>query len=227
MKLYKFDWLDWASTLLCGWFLFYPKPYVILFTIILILPIIGLVLHGHSKPSLISLITVLKKENGEVDYDTASFIVLPALILILRMFLDFEIESLFDLLIKGLIALIILLLIISFFYKDTEKRNKYQFTTYFVLLGNMAIYSLAAVYGINCVYDNSKPEIYKSEVLYKSIYDGRRHTSYYLHVEPWSDNSDNNKIKVTKHQYNTTKIGDTATIERRTGLLKIPWHFIE
>jgi hypothetical protein len=226
MKLHNFDWLDWASILLSGWFLFYPKPYEILFTIILILPIVGLVLHGHAKPSLTSLITILKKENGETDYNTASFIVLPALILILRMFLDYEIENLFELLIKGLIALVIFLLVVSIFYKDIENDNKHQFTTYFVLIGNMAIYCFATIYGINCVYDNSKPEIYKSVVVDKSIYSGK-HTSYYLLVEPWSDNSDNNKIKVTEQKFYLTKIGDTATIERRTGLLKIPWHYID
>jgi hypothetical protein len=226
MKLHQFDWLEWTSILLCGWFLFYPKPYEILFTLILILPIVGLVLHGHSKPSLTSLITILKKEDGETDYDPASFIVLPALILALRMAIDYEIESYFDLLIKGLIALVIFLFVMNFFYKDLEKGNKHQFTTYFVLIGNMAIYCFAAVYGINCVYDNSKPEIYKSVVVDKSIYSGK-HTSYYLLVEPWSKNSDNNKIKVNEQKFYLTKIGDTATIERRTGSLKIPWHYID
>lgn len=227
MKLHKFDWLDWASTLLCAWFLYYPKPYEILFTIILILPLVGLVLHGYSKPSFTSLITITTNEDGGTDYETANFILLPALILILRMLLDFEIEDYFGLLIKGLIALIILLFIVSFFYRDIAKNNKHQALSYFVLVGNVAIYCFAVVYGINCVYDNSPPKVYKVLVTNKSIYSGRRHTTYYLEVSSWSKNSDNDKISVAKSLYDQTKIGDSVKVDSKEGILKIPWHFVE
>lgn len=226
MKLHKLDWLEWTTIFLCGWFLFYPTPYQILFTIILLLPVIGLILHGHSKPSITSLISITTTKDNGTDYDLASFITLPAYTLILRMFLDFEIESFFDLLIEGLILLIVFLIIIGFLYRDIEKENNHKTLIYFVILGNIAIYSFAAVYGINCVYDNSKPKVYQVPVVNKSIYSGR-HTAYYLSVEPWSSNSGNDKIEVSKTQYDHTMIGDTVRVDSRVGLLKIPWHYIE
>lgn len=226
MKLHKLDWLEWITILLCGWFLLYPTPYKVLFTIILLLPVIGLILHDNSKPSITSLISITTNKDGETAYDVVSFIALPAYILILRMFLDYEIESYFDLLIEGLILLIAFLIIIGFFYRDIEKENSHKALIYFVILGNIAIYSIGAVYGINCVYDNSKPKVYQVPVVDKSIYSGR-HKSYYLYVEPWSNKSDNDKIDVSKNKYDRTMIGDTVKVDSRVGLLKIPWHNIE
>ena len=226
MNIHKLDWLDWLTILLCFWFLFYPTPYEILFTIILFLPIVGLILHGHSKPSLTSLVSITTNEKGGTDYNVADFIVLPAFILMIRMALDFEIENFIDLLIAGLIAFVVLLLVLLLFYHDVEKDNKYKALTYFAVLGNILIYSFAAVYGINCVYDNSKPKIHKVAVVDKSIYSGK-HTSYYLQVEPWNKNIDDNKIKVPKNQYDQTKVGDTVNVDSKQGLLKIAWHYIE
>ena len=226
MKIHKLDWLDWLTFILCVWFLIYPHPYILLFTILLLLPIIGLVLKGHSKPSFASLITITSGKDGGTDFETADFIVLPALILFLRMLIDFEIENYFDLLSKSAVAFIILLAILRLFYRNVEKENRHKVLTYFVVLGNIAIYSFAAVYGINCVYDNSKPQVYQVPVIDKSIYRGK-HTTYYLKVRSWNNKKDNEKISVVKDQYNNTNIGDTVNVDIKEGLLKSPWHFIE
>ena len=206
--------------------MFYPHPYELLFTIILLLPIIGLILHGHSKPSLASLITITSTKDKGTDYETADFIVLPAIILFLRMLLDYEIENFYALLFKGAIAFIILLIAVRLLYRNIEKENKHKTLTYFVVLTNIAIYSLAAVYGINCVYDYSKPKIYKVPILNKSIYSGK-HTTYYLEVESWNKPKDSEKISVPRNQYDEKRIGDTVNVAIEQGLLKVPWHFIE
>lgn len=226
MKFHKLNWLDWISFTLSFWFLFYPKPYVILFTILLLFPVIGLIIKGYSKPGIASLITLSTDKKGKTDYETSDFIVLPAIILILRMALDFEIESYFDLLIKGLTGLVLLLLLLGFLYRDLDKSHKKKALVYFIIVANLAIYSVAAVWGINCVYDFSEPRIYKSVVRDKTVYKNKG-TSYYLHVEPWSNNSDNNNLRVTEDQYESTIIGDTATIKRKEGLLNIAWHYVE
>jgi len=226
MRIHKLDWLDTLTLVLCVWFVFYPNPYKILFTIILCLPIIGLIVHGHSKPSLTSLITITSGKDGGTDYETADFLVLPAIILSLRMLLDFEIESFLSLLIRGTIAFLILLVMLRLLYRNIEKGNKHRVLIYFVILTNVAIYSFAAVYGINCVYDKSNPKIYRLPVVNKSIYKGR-HTTYYLKVKSWRKENHSEEISVTKDQYNTTRIGDTVKLDRQQGLLEIPWHFVE
>ena len=226
MKLHKFDWLDWLTILLCLWFFIYPSPYKILFTVILLLPIIGLILKGSSKPSLASLITITINDKGGTDYEVADFIVLPALIILLRMFLDFELDSLLELLIKGLFATAILLIFVAFSFRDIEKENNHKTLTYFVVLGNLLLYSFGVVYGINCVYDKTKPKIIKSEIVDKSIYSGKR-KSYYLQVEPLNKSTNDNKIRVPKYQYEQFGIGDSVNVVYKQGLLNLAWHYIE
>lgn len=226
MKIHRLDWLDWLTVLLCIWFVLYPHPYGLLFTVILLLPIIGLILHGYSRPSLTSLVTITTTKDNGTDVQTADFIVLPAIILSLRMLLDFEIENFYTLLLDGTITFIILLITIKVLYRNIERESKHKALTYFVVLGNVAIYSLAAVYGINCVYDHSEPMIYKVPIVNKSVYSGK-HTTYYLEVQSWRKLKDSEKITVAKSQYNEKRIGDTVNVVVEQGLLKIPWHFIE
>jgi hypothetical protein len=225
MNIHKLDWLDSLTILLCCWFLFYPRPYELLFTIILLLPIVGLVVHGHAKPSLASLVSITSNDKNGTNYNVADFIVLPAIIILLRMLLDFEIENFVDLLIKGLIVFVVLLVIILFFYRDLAKDNTHTSLIYFAVLGNLMIYSFAVVYGINCVYDKTKPEIHRVVITDKSIYSGK-HTTYYFKIESWNNNGQD-KISVSKDQYNRRNVGDTVSVDEKKGLLKIPWHYIE
>lgn len=226
VTLHKLDWLEWLSIGLCIWFWFYPHPYKVAFTIVLALPIIGLILNGLSRPSLASLVSISNKDEDD-KYDLADFIEFPGLIILIRMLIDYEFESFYSIVKVGTVGFVILLLLLTATHKLVENSNKNKSLIYLTVIGNIAIYSYAATYGINCVYDNSEPKVYQSKVMDKSISRGRRHTTYYLKVEPWGHHHDAEKISVAPSQYNSTEIGQTVTIDHKEGLLGIPWYYVE
>ena len=95
VALHQLDWLEWLSISLCVWFWFYPYPYKLAFTVVLALPIIGLILNGLSRPSLASLVSI-SNNDGEDKYDLADFIEFPGLVIVIRVLIDFEFESFFQ-----------------------------------------------------------------------------------------------------------------------------------
>jgi hypothetical protein len=226
VTLHQLDWLEWISIGLCIWFWFYPHPYKLVFGLVLSLPIIGLIINGLSKPNLASLVSITNQK-GEEKYDLADFIEFPGLIIFIRVLIDYEFESFFSILKVGTISFLLLLVILGTTHKLVHKTNPNIVLIYLTVVGNIAIYSYAATYGINCVFDNSIPKIYQAKVINKSISSGRRSTTYYFRVEPWGHHRDAENISITKTQYNETEIGQTVSIDFKEGLLNIPWYYIE
>jgi len=226
VTLHKLDWLEWISIGLCIWFWFYPHPYKIAFGLVLSLPIIGLILNGLSRPNLASLVSISNQKDDD-KYDLADFIEFPGLVILVRVLIDYEFESFYSILKVGTIGFILLLLILGATHKLVDKANPNKSLIYLTVIGNIAIYSYAATYGINCVFDNSEPKVYQAKVIDKSISKGRRHTTYYLRVEPWGHHRDAENISVATSQYNETAIGKTVSIDYKEGLLNIPWYYIE
>jgi hypothetical protein len=100
LTFHKLDWLEKVTLALAIWFLIYPKPYTILFTILLIIPILGLVLNGlNGKPSIASLVEITKKDDGDNKYDVADFIDMAAIAIFIRVLIDYEFEDFYSLII--------------------------------------------------------------------------------------------------------------------------------
>jgi hypothetical protein len=226
ITVHKLDWLEWLSLAFCLWFWFYPYPYKVAFAIVLSLPIVGLLLNGLSRPNLASLVSISNKD-GETKYNLADFIEFPGLVILIRVLMDFEFESFYSIVKVGSISFVILLLLLVSTHKLVEGSNKNKAIIYFSVIGNIAIYSYAATYGINCVFDNSVPKVYQSKVINKSISRSKHTTTYNLEVEAWGNHFDLEEISVARSQYETVEIGQTVSIDYKEGLLGIPWYYVE
>jgi hypothetical protein len=228
LTFHKLNWLEYVTILLAGWFLIYPRPYSILFTVLLCIPVVGLVLNGlNGRPSIASLVDLSKDDEGNVKYDVADFIDIAAWIILARVLMDFEFESFYSLIIPGTIAFAIVLAILFMTHSAIVKTTKSKVWIYSSLLFNVFLYSYAGTYGANCIYDNSEPTVYHAEVLNKRIHEGRRHTTYYLEVTPWGHHYDKEEISVSEEQYEALAIGKTVTIDLKEGLFGIAWYYIE
>ncbi len=228
LTFHKLDWLEWTTMGLGLWFLIYPKPYIFLFTVLLIIPIIGLVLNGLTgRPSISSLVEITKKDDGSDKYDVADFIDFAALIIFLRVLIDYEFESLYSLIIPGTIAFSLMIVLLFVTHKRITETPKSKTWIYTSLVFNIFLYSYSATYGMNCVYDNSEPIVYNAEVLDKTISKGRRHTTYYIKVTPWGHHYDPEKISVPSSQYYKIQVGQTVKIDLKKGLFNISWYYIE
>lgn len=228
LTFHQLDWLEWVTLTLGFWFLFYPEPYTFLFTTLLIIPILGLILNGlNGRPSIASLVEITKDDDGSDKYDVADFIDFAALILFLRVLIDFEFESLYSLIIPGAITFIVMLILLFTTHRLIDQTPKSKTWIYTSLVFNIFLYSYSATYGVNCVYDDSEPQVYDARVIDKTISRGRRHTTYYIKVTPWGHHYDPEKISVPVSQYNKIQIGQTVKIDLKKGLFNISWYYIE
>ncbi len=228
LTFHKLDWLEYLTIGLALWFMFYPHPYKILFTILLIIPIFGIILNViNGRPSIASLVEITKENNKSKKYDVADFIDVAAWIILLRVILDYEFENFYSLIIPGILGFIIIIILLLTTHKIIEKTNKNKTWIYLSLTFNIFIYSFAGVYGINCIYDDSDPKVYDVKVLDKSISKGRRSTTYNLKIQPWGHHYDSENISVSKEQFDETFVGETVKIDLKQGLFNIPWYYVE
>jgi hypothetical protein len=228
LTFHKLDWLEYLTIGIGLWFLLFPRPYGILFTILLCMPFIGLVLNGISgRPSIASLVKISKHSNGRDKYDVADFIDFAGWIILLRVIIDFEFESFYSMIIPGTIGFVIMLLILFTTHKFIVETTKSKTWIYLSLIFNVFLYSYGATYGANCVYDVSEPSVYNAEVVGKRISKGRRSTTYHVKVTPWGHHYDREEISVPSSQYNEIRIGQTVKIDLKKGLFNIPWYYIE
>jgi hypothetical protein len=227
LTLHKLDWLEWITITLAIWFFIYPKPYILLFSILLAIPVIGLLLNGLHKPSMATLVEVSADKKGEDKYDVADFIDVAAWIILVRVLIDYEFESFYSLIIPGTIACIVILGILFLTHKLIEKTTRNKTWIYLSLIFNVCLYSYAGTYGANCTYDFSAPTVYETDVVDKYIRKSRKRTTYYVKVEPWGHHYDRENISVSREQYNEIEIGEKVKIDLKKGLFNIPWYYIE
>ncbi len=227
LTLHKLDWLEWITIGLAIWFFIYPRPYNILLGVLLAIPVIGLLLNGLHKPSMATLVEISADKNGEDKYDVADFIDVAAWVILIRVLLDFEFESFYSLIIPGTITCLIILTILFLTHKLIAKTTRNKWWIYTSLIFNVSLYSYAGTYAANCTYDYSKPTIYESEVLEKTISRGRRSTTYYVEVAQWGHHYDKERISVSGIQFAELNMGDKINIDLKKGLFNISWYYIE
>lgn len=229
LAFHKLDWLEYITIGLGLWFLFYPKPYDILFSALLCIPLLGLFLNGLTgRPSISSLVEISKDDDGSDKYDVADFIDFAAWIILLRVLLDFEFESFYSMIIPGTIAFLIMLIILFATHKLIDKTTKSKTWIYLSLIFNVFLYSYAGTYGANCVYDKSEPIVYNAKVVDKRISKSRKgRKTYYVKVTPWGHHYDKEEISVPSSKYDEIQIGQTVKIDLKEGLFNIPWYYIE
>lgn len=223
---HKLDWLEWVSLILGLWFIVVPIPYILLFTILLCIPVLGIILNGIGKPSIASLVEVTRDDDGDKKYDVADFIDLPAWAILLRVLLDFEFEDFYSLVIPGTIASVGMIIILLLTHKRIGNSTKNKWWIYGSLVANICIYSYAGTYGVNCVYDTSAPEVYEAEVIEKRISRSKT-TRYYVRVTPWGHRRDTEELRVSYERYADISEGQTVKIALHRGVFNIPWYRIE
>lgn len=228
LTLHKLDWLEWTTMGLAGWFLFFPRPYEILLGILLAIPVIGLLLNGLHKPSMATLVEVSADKNGDDKYDVADFIDVAAWVILLRVLLDYEFESIYSMIIPGTIACIIILTILFLTHRLIANTTRNKWWIYTSLIFNVSLYSYAGTYAANCTYDYSEPKVYETEVLDKRVHIGSKgRRTYYVKVAPWGHHLDKEEISVASVQYQELEVGDNIKIDFKKGLFNIPWYYIE
>jgi hypothetical protein len=234
---HQLGWLENISIIVSLWFLLFPFPYKILFSIVVTLPIIGLSLNFifsrrylkiTNRPSIFSLVRAYGRVEGRDKYMMVDYVQFPAIVLMIRFLLDFQFESVKVMIIKGFIAFIIVFIFLFsthriFFYLETNKK-----WIYITVFANIILFSFSGTYCANCVYDHAKPAIYETYVISKKEYISARRHRIHLSIEvpSWLNKDDTKYVEITRKQYNKIQIGQKVKIDLQEGLFKIPWYHL-
>ena len=221
------DRLGVVMCLLVLWFLVYPKPYEILFVVLMLLCPLYLLLYLSNmkkNPLVDSNIEIPmptesdKNKKKDLPYMPAIGIVSMLVLARLQIDIDNYYSLIFILVPLGLL----------FLYMFTEKFiSQKQNKKYFALIVGVIIYGIAVIFGTNSIYDNSEPIIFNAEVLDKKeskSSKGRR--SYHIKVTSWKPRNEKENVTVSFRQYNEIQIGQTVEIRIRKGLFNMPYYYI-
>ena len=215
-----FTWFEKASMLISAYFLFFPKPYEVAFITVISIPILGFILNRlKGKQSILTLFRIQK------DYSLTVFVKYPAIAILIRILLEFELEDNYNLISPSITSFCIIMLIIFITHKIEVPSDINYLSIYIPLVFFVGIYSVAITFGINCVFDKSNPAIYKSKVIDKEYF-SRKGNHYYIVIEPYGEKKESKKISVTSDEYSRAQVGKTVDIIVNEGVFKIPWFYI-
>ncbi|WP_426493213.1 hypothetical protein [Hymenobacter sp. 102] len=206
--------LAWA---VAAWLFFYPKPYDVAVQASLALPpVAALALLWYQG----LLRADERKDSAYPALGSALFI--PALGLLLRVLLDFELlgYSAAWQLAAGVALLFggVLAYGNRRFIRLPASRWGAVATVFFCAL----VYGYSAVVAINCVFDEAAPRVHAANVLSKHSSSGKT-TTYYLEVGAWGPRTAPEDVTVTEETYDQTMPGDSVRVYQFPGRLAIPW----
>jgi hypothetical protein len=209
--------LNVAGSVAGAWLFLEPRPYTWAILAGMLVPLLATsalwLYPGALRPD--------EKKNS-ADASVALAILLPTLLLLVRVVLDFEILD-YSLLwpqaatVAG--GLAVALLAAS---RHIILRKDSPISLCFLVLVYAALYGFAAISAYNCVFDHGPTSKYAVRVLSKHSSSGRA-TTYYLQVDPWGPRPAAADVAVSEEYYGQVKPGDTVRIYSRPGSLGIPW----
>jgi hypothetical protein len=202
------------------WLVFIPKPYIICLSVGIIFPIAIIpVLYFYG-----GLIKMDEKKNSAYPSIIYGF-VLTSVGLMIRSLFDYDIMYSKLWVFTGSIALILLVFILI----GSQEFHLKKIIDYLTILSLGLLvygYSYGAYVVSNCLFDETKPQNFKTHVVEKEISTGQVN-SYYLKLKPCGPSEQINKVSVGKSIYNETTIGDSVNLYLKNGLFKTSWFYVE
>jgi len=207
-------WLSYAAAA-CGWF--YPRPYTAAILVLSALPLAAILLGLRNKG-----VYQFDGRRNDARPSLAVPIMMPGFILALRALTDLSFLHWQQLLAPLLLVTAGLTVFIASADPNIAARR------WPVLL--LFILSLAYGSGVtalgDALLDHSRPQIFQTQVLFKRIDTGSRHTTWYLRLAPWGPQQQTSEVGVPRSFYSSVQLGQTVCVHYHPGALKIPWYLV-
>ncbi len=227
--LKRIDWVKWFIIVLGALLIFYPSPYRVLVTLLVITPMITLIIHGiiGKRPSISTLFDGVL--NNESSFSPVIHLVFSTVLLGFRIFLDYDPESMFVVMGVGLVSTFISSIFLLLTHKLADRKDDMAGLNYTLLGLLLLFYSTTSMFAINCVYDNSEPHKYQVKVIDKdkTRSSGKSSGDYHLKVTSWSHHSEPVSVEVSSDKYGEVEVGDTVIVHARDGLFGVGWYYVE
>jgi hypothetical protein len=206
------------------WVMIYPHPYQVALTIALLYPLVTLYVFYRYRKTI-----SLEDDDNKTITKQPSLITaltLPSFGLVLRAFIDYDLLVFTDsLLTWGIIVLVLTMVMVWIVSISSHKIGLFSKDSFAVILFVLS-YSYGSFIMVNCLYDNSKADVYHTRVLYKHVSSGR-HTTYYLTLDTWGQRTSPEDVSVPSSIYRATQAGETIDVYVKKGTLYSPWYFVD
>ena len=181
-------------------------------------PLVGLVLMALSQ-GLIRLVT--KKSSA---YKPALIgILAPSFMLIVQVISKTEMVSYDKLWVPALAVAFVMF--IALYFTGIRRSPQAVAASLIVAVVVSALYGFGTILQINCVFDESSPEIYKTIVVDEYISHGKS-TSYNLKLGAWGPVRKSVNVTVSRSFYHQTPVGASVQVYLKKGTLNIPWYYV-
>lgn len=208
--------LNWTGGLVGAWTLFLARPYEYAIMASIAVPILCII--------------ALKYFNGLIRADEKKHSAYPSIFwaifassmgLCLRGLIDYNI---FDYAKIWTPVLLISIVFTGVIIGNKEfKFNKTSdYVTIAVFLLFLSGYGYGAIVTLNCMYDQSEPEIFNATVLNKRVSSGKS-TTYYVALTPWGKQKEVEEVSISKELYKRLDKNDEVNIYFMKGYFDIPW----
>jgi len=198
------------------WGFFYPRPYELVITVLMMLPWAAVEIVRRSS----GLFRIDRGDNGAHPQVAGAFM-LPGMALALRSTLDYNIV--YSPSAAWLSIGIGSLLCLSAVLADSSLRR--SAITIILLLAISLAYGYGTTVEANVLLDHSTGASCIASVEGKRIIKGKR-TTYELELGPWGPKAKSNKLAVARATYDAIGAGDVACLTLKQGALGVNWYFM-
>ena len=208
-----------AGWVLSAWGAFYPRPYLLVVSLLAFTPVVGIVVAHLARGSV-------NPFDDERNEGLATFVIIPPLILSLRAILDFPLIDGWRLSVYGAafgVAWGLLYLWTRPNYAVTKRKRWWDVAAGWV--GAMW-YGGTIVAMLNGILPQGAPQLFVEPVLDRHI-SGGKHPSYYLTLPPFGPVNEQDDWDVGRTVYQEVHIGDRVCGYIYPGALREPWYDIE
>ncbi|ABG57776.1 hypothetical protein [Cytophaga hutchinsonii] len=222
------DWLNGISFIVSIWLFIFPYPFFKeLFCILACIPILGIIITIF-KENITFDSYINRDPNQDIGEQNSvpGNIVPCAIILALSAYKNFECEN-YYILIKH-VGMVFLFFSAIFILTHIIKKLKLQIVSYFFIAIWILIYSYGITFGINCLFDSSSPQRFRTSILDKYSGGGGDYPdTYHFTIAPWGNHKYTEDISVSRKRYDAYNIDYTIYIDQQKGLFNIPWYHVE
>jgi len=210
--------LNWSGTFIAVGTILLLNSFKYIILLCILFPIICLVIIIFSK----GLLRIDERKNTSYPTLFWAFFITTSVVF-LRGFMFYKIFDYTNVWLPSIIIALgfITILVINnqgYVFNKAEKFSTFLTLSLFIMFG----YGFGTTINLNCVFDNSKPIIYKTTILKKRISTGKN-TSHYFQLEKWNNQKEPKEVAVQKDFFEKHNVNDTITIHLKNGKLNIPW----
>jgi hypothetical protein len=222
-RLKKFcSYFNYAGVAICIWMFAYPRPYDYAILTGLLWPLVVLFVFYLKRDVVTLNAKDKKKEAVYPSLNTA--LILPPFALLARVFIDFKLMHLTDVLLPAVTVIVVLSAVFAAIMMSAREKARSNKTTWLSALLFVLLYGFTAPVLVNCDFDYGVPKTYTAQVLDQRVSTGK-HTSYNLTLSKWGP-AESEEVEVNQSLYNEVKVGDTVQVNLKPGLLKMRWFYV-